>query len=85
MKCLIYLCKYIEVEQVIPRHHVAGYSKCEYFKTMDLEALKNILKNINYDELVNNGETVITDPDIIDSIIGYKPVENLYLRIRLVK
>lgn len=77
----IYLCKYVEVEQVVSRHYVSSYSTCNFLKETDLNELSRILSDKDLKKLVEEHELLLVDENIIRKIINRKTGENIYLTL----
>ncbi len=79
----IYLCKYIEVKQPFPRHHLSGYAKCEFLRKVELDDLSFILPSNYIEKLLEDKELIVIEKQLIEKLISNKADENVYIRITL--
>ncbi|GEM_PF-1411986 len=82
-KVFIYFCKVHGLEQPIPRHHIASIASCRLLRSVDLEFIREVLPSNDYKELLSNGETLVTDHNVISRITCISPNEEVYLRLVL--
>ena len=82
-KVVIYFCKIREVNQPIPRHHIASVAACHVLREVDLDGIRNMLSDEEYSRLIRDGELIIADPESIQRITCISPGEEVYLRLML--
>jgi len=81
----VYVCSYVPVEQKFPRHHITGYSLCRLERELSFEELRGILQSSQLEQLLKNGEAIITDQELITKLTHMERKEYTYLRIVLKK
>jgi len=79
----VYVCSYVPVEQKLPRHHITGYSICSLERELNLEELQGILQSSLLEQLLRNGEVLITDQELITRLTRTERGVYTYLRIVL--
>jgi len=81
----VYVCSFVTVEQKFPRHHITGYSLCRLERELSLEELQGILQSSLLEQLLRNGEVLITDQELVTRLARKEIGEHEYLRIVLKK
>ncbi|MEM1643176.1 MAG: hypothetical protein QW369_00210 [Desulfurococcaceae archaeon] len=80
---MIYLCKFNEHDQVIPRHHIAGISLCKIYAGTDLSYIESVVSKDIIEKLIKHRDLMIVDGETIAKILRDIPEECSYLRLVL--
>ncbi len=81
MKVLVFKCSFSKAEQVFPRHYTSNIATCSYVGEEELEDLKQIIPRDLFEKLVDEGEALIYDVEIVKKLLGEGFNENLYVRL----
>ena len=81
MRVYVYLCGFKKVEQVFARHYTSNIATCKLIDIVEHHVVKEKLPREYWDKLVEDGEILVYEPEIISRFVENGCRSNCYLRL----